>query len=51
MTLEYLRTQDIKEAVRYGNAAAAISVSRMGSSSSAPTAEEVRRLITMGNVR
>ncbi len=51
MTLEYLRTQDVKEAVRYGNAAASISVSRMGSSSSAPTAEEVRRLITAGNVR
>lgn len=51
MTLEYLRTQNIKEAVKYGNAAAAISVSRMGSSSSTPTAEEVRRLITTGVIR
>ena len=51
MTLEYLRTQDIKEAVKYGNAAAAIAVSRMGASSSAPTAEEVRRLITSGVIR
>ena len=51
MTLEYLRTSDIKEAVKYGNAAAALSVSRMGSSSSAPTAEEVRRLITTGVIR
>jgi len=51
MTLEYLRTADIKEAVKYGNAAAALSVSRMGSSSSAPTAEEVRRLITTGVIR
>lgn len=42
MTLEYLRTGDIKAAVRYGAAAAAIAVSRPGASTSVPTAEEVR---------
>ncbi len=45
MTLEYLRSQDIKQAVRYGAAAAAIAVSRHGASSSVPTAEEVERFI------
>ena len=46
MTLEYLRTGDIKAAARYGAAAAAISISRVGASSSIPTAEEVRRFIS-----
>ena len=45
MTLEYLRSQDIKRAIRYGAAAAAIAVSRHGASSSVPTAEEVERFI------
>lgn len=42
MTLEYLRTRDIKTAMKYGAAAAAIAVSRNGASTSVPTAEEVR---------
>ena len=41
MTLEYLRTGSITRAVKYGAAAAAISVSRKGASSSVPTADEV----------
>ena len=45
MTLEYLRSADIKAAVRYANAAAAIAVSREGASSSVPTLEEVERFI------
>ena len=45
MTLEYLRSGDIKAAVRYGAAAAAIAVSREGASSSVPTFEEVERFI------
>ena len=45
MTLEYLRSGDIKEAVKYGAAAAAIAVSRIGASSSVPTREEVERFI------
>ncbi len=45
MTLEYLRSSDIKAAVRYGAAAAAITVSREGASSSVPTLEEVQRFI------
>ena len=45
MTLEYLRSADIKAAIRYGNAAAAITVSREGASSSVPTKEEVERFI------
>lgn len=45
MTLEYLRSADIKAAVKYGAAAAAITVSREGASSSVPTLEEVERFI------
>ena len=48
MTLEYLRCGDIKAAVRYGAAAAAITVSRSGASSSVPTREEVERFIQRG---
>lgn len=45
MTLEYLRCGDIKAAVKYGCAAGAIAVSRLGSSTSVPTEEEVRALL------
>ncbi len=45
MTLEYLRTGDIKSAVKYGAVAGAITVSRAGASSSVPDAEEIRRFI------
>lgn len=45
MTLEYLRNGgDIKTAIKYGNAAGAITITRKGSSSSIPTAEEVDAL-------
>ncbi len=47
MTLEYLNNGgDIKAAVKYGAAAAAIAVSRAGASSSVPTEEEVYNFIT-----
>ena len=46
LTLEYLRTQDIREAIKYANAAGAITVSRPGAASSVPTAEEVAMLIS-----
>ena len=42
MTLEYLRSANIKEAMRFGAAAAAIAVSRKGASTSVPSADEVR---------
>lgn len=45
MTIEYLRTGDINEAVRYGVAAGAIAVTRQGASTSVPSEEEVRRLL------
>lgn len=46
MTLEYLRNGgDIKEAIKYGNAAGAITVTRKGASSSIPTKEEVDALV------
>ena len=48
MTLEYLRTSDILAAVKYGAAAAAISVSRKGASVSVPTAEEVEEFLRRG---
>ncbi len=47
MTLEYMRTGDIKEAARYGAAAAAVAISRPGATSSIPTADEVRRFIAL----
>lgn len=46
LTLEYLRTQDIREAIKYANAAGAITIARAGSASSVPTAEEVRQLVS-----
>ncbi len=46
LTMEYMRNGgDIKAAVNYGNAAGAITVSRVGASSSIPTAEEVAALL------
>lgn len=45
MTAEYIKTHSIESAVRYATAAAAISVTRIGASSSAPTADEVSRFI------
>lgn len=42
MTLEYLRTGDIRQAVRYGAAAGAITVTQPGASSSLPNEEQVR---------
>ena len=47
MTLEYIRTGDIKSAARYGAAAAAVAISRPGASSSIPTAAEVQRFIAL----
>lgn len=41
LMLEYLRSHDIKSAVKYANTAAAITITRKGASSSIPTAEEV----------
>ena len=46
LTLEYARCGDIDAAIRYANAAAAITVTRRGASSSIPTAEEVEALIS-----
>lgn len=41
MTLEYLRSGNIKLAMKYGAAAAAIAVSRKGAGTSVPSADEV----------
>ncbi len=46
LTLEYLRTQDIREAIKYANAAGAITISRPGSASSVPTADEVAAVMS-----
>ena len=48
MTIEYLRSCDIKAAARYGNAAGAITVTRKGASNSIPTAVEVEQLLKSG---
>ena len=45
MTVEYLRSGNIESAIRYGNAAGAITVTRKGASSAIPTAEEVEALL------
>ena len=46
MTLEYLRNGgDVKEAIKYGNVAAAITVTRPGASSSIPTEEEIEAFL------
>ena len=45
MTIEYLKSGDIKAAVKYGCAAGAIAVSRVGASSSVPTDEEIQALL------
>ena len=49
MTLEYLRSGNIKNAMRYGSAAAAISVSRKGASASIPTEAEVIEFLKKKN--
>lgn len=45
LMLEYLRTHDIRSAVKYANTAAAITITRKGASSSVPTAEEVDGIV------
>ena len=45
LTLEYLRTGDIRSAANYASAAAAIAVSRHGASGAVPTADEVMQFI------
>lgn len=49
MTLEYLKSGNIKNAIRYGAAAAAIAVSRKGAGASVPTEEEVIDFIKSRN--
>lgn len=46
LTLEYLRSKDIFRAARYANAVGALTVSRLGASSSLPTSEEVEAFIS-----
>lgn len=45
MTLEYLRSGNIQNAIKFGAAAAAIAVSRKGASASVPTREEVEKFL------
>ena len=45
MTLEFLSSGDIKAAMEYGSAAAALSLTRSGSSASVPTEAEVLKFI------
>lgn len=45
LTMEYLRGAGIRNAVKFGVAAGAITVTRMGAASSIPTDDEVRALI------
>ena len=45
MTIDYLSSGNIKQAIQYGAAAAAIAVSRRGASASIPTADEVQQFL------
>ena len=46
MVLEYLRNGgDIKEAIKYGNVAAAITITRAGAGSSIPTEAEIEAFL------
>ena len=45
LTIEYLRGGNIRNAVKFGVAAGAITVTRRGAASSIPTEDEVRALI------
>lgn len=49
LTLEYVRCGDIDTAIRYANAAGAITVTRPGASSSIPTAAEVETVFLANN--
>ena len=50
MTLQYLRNGgDIKDAIKYGNVAAAITVTRPGATSSIPTEVEIYNFLYGGN--
>ena len=45
LTVEYLNTDNIRKAVKYGVAAGSLAVTRRGASSSVPTEDEVRAVI------
>ncbi len=49
LLLEYLRSGDIRAAVKHGNAAGAITVTRRGASTSIPGGEEVAELVYKSN--
>jgi ribokinase len=46
MTLDYLKNGNIKNAIKYGAAAAAIAVSRKGAGASVPSADEVAEFLS-----
>lgn len=50
LTLEYLKTGDIKHSVKYANAVGAIVVSRPGASTSLPTAAEVADFVAQNGI-
>ena len=51
LTLEYLNTGDIREAIKLANAAGAITVTRPGAASSIPTINEVYALLNKQEIR
>ena len=45
MTVHYLKTHDIRAAIRFGSVCGALAVTKLGAQSSLPTAAEVKAFI------
>ncbi len=50
MTYEYLRSEDMVRAVKFGNAVAAVTISRKGASDSVPTEAELCEFVRKNNI-
>ena len=51
LTLEYVRSGSIEKACRFGNAVAAVTVSRTGAGESVPTDAELNKFLTERNIK
>jgi len=51
LTYEYTKTNDIMHSIKFANAVGALTVTRMGASSSLPTYDEVMRFVEQRNIK